>query len=117
MSRSLLDLCAVGNPRRGESMSAMLPSTIEASRVCSGPALNGRLQRRFDVTTYRLTLGSEVKFEAQTAGELAQHLVVAFPPAGAFPSPNALNSGFAIVLPDDKRLQGLQAMRWIAQHR
>jgi hypothetical protein len=71
---------------------------------------------RSDVTTYKLTLGSVVKFESKTPEELALHLVETFPPDGAFPSPNALNSGFAIVLPDGKRLQGLFAMRWIAQH-
>ncbi len=66
---------------------------------------------------YKLTQGTEVLFLSEEPEDLARHVVEAFPPEGAFPSPNSLNAGFAIVLPDGSRLQGQQAVRWITQHR
>lgn len=66
---------------------------------------------------YKLTRGSEVIFQAENTVEVVRRLIEIFPPDGAFPSPNSLNDGFAIVLPEGKRLQGLLAARWIAQHK
>lgn len=65
------------------------------------------------MTTYKLTLGQEVLFESETAMELAVHLVENFPPNGDFPSINLHNAGFAVVLPNGDRLQGLRAGRWV----
>lgn len=65
------------------------------------------------MTTYKLTLGHEILFECETATELAAHLVEKFPPQGDFPPINMHNAGFAIVLPDGVRLQGLRAGRWV----
>jgi hypothetical protein len=67
--------------------------------------------------TFKLTVGSEVLFEAVQGRELAQHLIAKFPPNGDFPSPNLHNAGFAIVLPSGDRLQGLRAERWVRQNR
>lgn len=67
--------------------------------------------------TYKLTIGSDVLFDAAEAQQLARHLVEKFPPHGDFPSPNLHNAGFAIVLPGGRRLQGLEAGRWIRQNR
>ena len=66
---------------------------------------------------YRLTVGTKVLFEADDPKELAGHLVQEFPPHGDFPSPNPHNAGFAIVLPNGDRLQGLPAERWVRQNR
>jgi hypothetical protein len=65
------------------------------------------------MTTYKLTLGKEVLFESETAMGLAAHLKENFPPNGDFPSVNLHNAGFAIVLPNGDRLQGLRAGRWV----
>ena len=69
------------------------------------------------MTNFQLTLGREVKFETWEPADLVRHLMELFPPDGAFPSPNPLNGGFAIVLPDGNRLQGLQADRWRADNK
>ena len=66
--------------------------------------------------TYKLTIGTEVLFEADEPKKLADHLIEQFPPHGDFPSPNLHNGGFAIVLPEGDRLQGLQAERWVRQN-
>jgi hypothetical protein len=65
------------------------------------------------MTIYKLTLGKEVLFECGTATELAAHLVETFPPGGDFPPSNMHNAGFAIVLPNGDRLQGIRAGRWV----
>jgi len=66
--------------------------------------------------TYKLTIETSVLFESEDAHALAYHLIEEFPPFGAFPSPN-LTTGFAVVLPDGSRLQGLQARRWVEKNR
>ncbi|WP_155888106.1 hypothetical protein [Cupriavidus sp. WS] len=66
---------------------------------------------------FKLTLGKKVLFEANEPKELAHHLVKQFPPNGDFPSPNPHNAGFAIILPNGDRLQGLRAERWVRQNR
>lgn len=64
---------------------------------------------------YQLNLGNEVLFQSDIPEDVARHVVKEFPPHGAFPSPNPVNSGFAIVLPGGTRLQGLRAEKWIKQ--
>ena len=71
------------------------------------------------MNTYKLTTGIndslEILFECENPQELAKYLLQNLPPNGAFPMPSPTN-GFAILLPDNQRLQGLRAQKWISQN-